>query len=130
MKSLTDARYISLATWRRSGKEVRTPVWFAAASENTFFSFSAAGAGKVKRLRNSSRARIASCDARGGNLGEWHEASACLVIDDQVEITRAYSLLMEKYGIQMLLTNVMSWLSGRINNRVVIRIELEVDGDP
>ncbi len=130
MKSLADARYIILVTWRRSGNEVRTPVWFAANSEKSFFCFSAAGAGKVKRLRNSSRARIASCDARGGNLGEWLEAKACLVNDDQVEITLAYSLLMEKYGIQMLLTNLMSWLGGRINNRVVIRIELEVDGDP
>jgi len=129
MKSLTNARYISLATWRRNGKEVRTPVWFAATNEDTFFCFSAASAGKVKRLRHSSRARVTSCDARGGNLGEWLDAKAYLVSDDQVEINRTYTLLKEKYGIQMLITNVMSWLSGRINNRIVIRIELEVADD-
>lgn len=125
MKSLADARYISLATWRRSGREVRTPVWFVATSADTFFCFSAADAGKVKRLRNSSRVQVASCDARGGSLGEWLKARAFLVVDDPVEITRTYTLLREKYGLQMAITNVMSRLSGRINKRIVIRIELD-----
>ena len=130
MKTLADARYISLATWRRSGKEVRTPVWFVATSDQTFFCFSAADAGKVKRLRHSSRAGVASCDARGRKLGEWFKARAYLVDDDPVEISRAYTLLREKYGIQMMITNLLSWLSRRINKRVIIRIELTAAGDP
>ncbi|MBQ73807.1 MAG: PPOX class F420-dependent enzyme [Gammaproteobacteria bacterium] len=125
MESLKNARYTSLSTWRRNGNEVSTPVWFAAASDTTFFCFSAADAGKVKRLRNSPRARVASCDARGGKLGEWHDAKAYLVTDDSDQTGQAYALLKQKYGIQMSITNLMSRLSGRINNRAVIRIELE-----
>ena len=128
MESLTNARYISLATWRMSGKEVRTPVWFVASSENTLFCFSAANAGKVKRLRNSSKASVAECDGRGGKLGEWYKANAYLVTDDYQQIEQVYSLLKRKYGIQMLITNFMSWLTGRINKRVVIRIEFEMSG--
>jgi uncharacterized protein len=128
MESLTDSRYISLATWRRSGKEVRTPVWFASTGTDTLVCFSAADAGKVKRLRHSSRSRIASCNARGGNLGDWCETRSFLV-SDKAEANRAYDLLKEKYGMQMAMTNLLSWLGGRINHRVVIRIELEVGGD-
>ena len=129
MKPLQHARYINFATWRKSGHEVRTPVWFAADNTNTLYCFSAANAGKVKRLRHSNRSRIATCDARGGHLGDWIDSRAYLVSNDQ-EIDQAYQLLKLKYGLQMAITNLFSWLSGRINNREVIRIELEsVDGE-
>jgi uncharacterized protein len=49
-------RYVSLATFRRSGAEVRTPAWFAAA-DGRLYVFTAGEPGKVKRLRHSSRAR-------------------------------------------------------------------------
>ena len=61
-------RYMSLATFRRSGAEVATPVWFAAA-DGKLYVFTAEQSGKVKRLRHSSRARVAPSDARGRVLG-------------------------------------------------------------
>ena len=61
-------RYVSLATFRRNGTEVATPVWFADA-DGQLYVFTAGDSGKVKRLRRSSRARIAPCDARGGSAG-------------------------------------------------------------
>lgn len=124
MSALTDARYLSLATWRRDGREVRTPVWFAAANDGILYIFSAGEAGKVKRLRARRRAAVASCDLRGGNLGEWVPARGYLV-EDAEEIDRAYSLLRRKYGIQMILTNFFSWIGRRIDKRALIRIELE-----
>ena len=45
--------------------------------------------GKVKRLRNSSRARIAPCDARGNVKGEWRDATA-RIVDDAALIERAH----------------------------------------
>lgn len=123
MNALQDARYISFATWRLNGNEVRTPVWFAAQDLNTLYCFSAANAGKVKRLRNSNRSRVATCDARGGNLGGWVNSAAYLVSNIE-EIERAYGLLKRKYGLQMAITNLLSWMSGKIKNRKVIRIEL------
>ena len=49
-------RYVSLATFRTTGAEVRTPVWFAAVGGKLYV-FTAGESGKVKRLRRSSRAR-------------------------------------------------------------------------
>ena len=120
--TLTEHPYLSLRTFRRSGKAVDTPVWFASAGPATHFVFSAADAGKVKRIRNSSAAQIASCDMRGGSLGEWQDCHAYLVTD-AVEIEEVYRLLDAKYRWRMRLTNFFSRLSGRINKRAVIKIE-------
>lgn len=120
MVALERARYVSLASYRKSGAEVATPVWFA--HENgVFYVFSAKDAGKVKRLRNSSRARLAVCDLRGRLLGEWHDAIA-EIIDHPGEIHRALKLLRRKYGWQMWLADVGAKLTGRFEQRVYIRV--------
>lgn len=115
--------YLSLRTFRKSGTPVDTPVWFAPDGASKLYLFSAANAGKVKRIRNSSSAQLASCDMRGGSLGEWHPCKAVVVSDEQ-EISHAYQLLLDRYGWQMRLTNFFSTLSGRINHRAVIRLDL------
>jgi hypothetical protein len=114
-------KYISLSTYRRSGVSVETPVWFVE-MEQKLYVFSARDSGKVKRLRNSSKARIALCDARGGLKGEWQDAEA-RVVEDRATIERAHDLLRTKYGFQMWLADVMSKLSGRLNRRAFIEID-------
>ena len=117
-----NARYISFRTFRRSGIAVDTPVWFASIDPESHYLFSAAGAGKVKRVKNSSAAQMATCDMRGGMLGLWHDCNAYVVLDT-TEINMAYALLARKYGWQMRLTDFFSQLSGRISQRIVIRLE-------
>ena len=115
-------RYLSLATYRRSGAEVATPVWFAA-TEGKLYVFTAAEAGKVKRLRHSSRARVAPSDARGRVRGDWRPAIARILTEPQA-IERARAALRAKYGGQMWLLDLFSRLSGRINRRAWIEIAL------
>jgi len=117
-----NARYISFKSFRRSGAAVDTPVWFASVDPDTHYVFSAADAGKVKRVRNSSTAQMATCDMKGGTLGHWHDCHAYLVLDS-AECNIAYALLTRKYGWQMRLTDFFSRLSGRINQRTVIRLK-------
>lgn len=119
------ARYVSLATFRRSGDAVRTPVWMAPGDE-AHYVFSAGNAGKVKRLRNSNRAEVAVCDVRGKVLGEWYPASA-RVVTESAEIELALKALRHKYGVQMWLADVGSRLSGKFRKRAYIRIELTGD---
>ncbi len=118
--NLDNASYLSLATYRRSGIAVNTPVWFAADNRN-YYVFSASTAGKIKRLRNSPAARIAPCDARGVVLGAWMDTQA-YIVDSSEQEHKAYQLLLEKYGWKMRVTNFFSWLTGRINHRSVIVI--------
>lgn len=120
--ALDDARYISFATFRKNGKQVNTPVWFAA-KDGKYYLFSAGRAGKVKRLRNSSRAKVAPCDVKGTILGDWIDAEAFLVTS-KAEQDHAYAYLGEKYGVQMTITNFFSRLTRRISKRAVISFTL------
>jgi len=122
MSALEEARYVSLATYRRDGREVATPVW-AAHEGGVWYVFSAGDAGKVKRLRARSKARLATCDMRGGNRGEWHDAEADL-IDDPEEIGRALAALRRKYGFAMRLADLGARLTGRYRKRAYIRVRL------
>lgn len=119
-KAFLDAQYLNLATFRKSGDAVRTPVWFS--HNNAYlYIFSAGEAGKVKRLRNSSRAEIAPCTYSGKVTGEWVPATATLITDPQ-EIKLALQCFDKKYGWQMRAFNFFSSLGGRINKRAYIRI--------
>jgi PPOX class probable F420-dependent enzyme len=118
--ALDASRYLSLATFRRSGAEVRTPVWFAAA-DGRLYVFTAGESGKVKRLRASARARVAPCDARGRVEGVWQEATARL-IDDAAVIASAHAALRAKYGWQISALDLVARLTGRIRRRAWIEI--------
>jgi hypothetical protein len=125
---MDDHRYVCLATVRRSGVEVKTPIWFAAVGEK-LYAVTAGAAGKVKRLRHSPRVRIAPCDARGRVQGVWRDGIGRIVTDPQV-IERAHAALRAKYGWQMWLLDVFSRLSGRIRHRAWVEIALPPPGTP
>jgi PPOX class probable F420-dependent enzyme len=125
---LEAAQYISLATFRRSGVEVATPVW-AAYQDGVFYVFSAGDAGKVKRLRVSPRARVAVCDVRGKLKGPWHEARA-EIITAPAEIETALAALRRKYGLAMRVADLLARLSGRMARRAYLAVRVdEVDSD-
>ena len=119
---MDEHRYVCLATVRRNGVEVKTPVWFATVGEKRYV-FTAGEAGKVKRLRHSPRARVAPSDARGKVRGEWREGSARILTDPRA-IDRAHAVLRSKYGWQIWLADALSRLTGRIRRRAWIEIQL------
>src|SRR5262249_2424259 len=118
---LDGERYLSLATFRRDGRAVETPIWFAG-DARALYAFSAGDAGKIKRLRNSPRAGIAACDARGRVHGDWSDARAYLVTDP-AQRAHADELLHAKYGWMMWLADTGSRLTGRHAKRAYLRIE-------
>lgn len=120
--TLDRQRYLSLGTFRRSEAEVKTPVWFAA-MDGKLYVFTAGESGKVKRLRRSSRARIAPSDMRGDVSGDWSDAVARIVTDPGT-IERAHAALRAKYGWQMWIGDLFSRLTGRIQRRAWIEIEV------
>ena len=117
-----DHRYLSLATYRASGAEVATPVWFVSV-DGTFYVFTAGDSGKVKRLRRSSRARVAPCNGRGTLDGPWQDATAHVVTDVST-IGRAQAEMSKKYGGQKRLLDLGAWLTGRIRRRAWIAIDV------
>src|SRR5262249_44589501 len=121
-RELDRHRHLSLATFRSTGVEVRTPVWFAAV-DGKLFVVTAGDSGKVRRLRHASRARISACDARGNVSGPWRDVRARVVTDPSV-IARASAAMRTKYGWQARLLDLFSSLTGRIRHRAWIEIEM------
>src|SRR5213083_2116862 len=87
-------KYLNLETYRKNGKAVATPVWFAQ-NGSVLYIYSLADAGKVKRIRNNPRVRVAPCDMRGKLLGEWSDARAEIVTGEAA--ARGMQLLNKKY---------------------------------
>ena len=122
LATLGGESYLNLATFRRAGRAVETPVWFAE-RDGKLYVFTEAAAGKVKRLRNDDRIRVAPCNVRGKLRGEWIEGRGRRV-DDPAVVERAYEALLAKYGLQMRISNFFSRLSGRIDKRAILELEL------
>jgi uncharacterized protein len=105
--ALRDHAYLSLETFRKNGTGVPTPVWFAADPEKqldsgaaSVFIYTVDNTGKVKRVRNNPRVRVAPCDRRGKLLGEWVEARAEVVTGETA--ARGLKLLTQKYFLKRL----------------------------
>jgi PPOX class probable F420-dependent enzyme len=118
----TTERYVSLATFRRNGREVRTPVWLAEL-DSRYYLFSEGKAGKVKRIRANGRARLSACDLRGRVKSDWLEARG-RIVDDSDLIERAYAVLRKKYGWSMKIGDFFSKLARRYDKRVIIEVEV------
>jgi PPOX class probable F420-dependent enzyme len=115
-------RYVNLATFRKSGKEVRTPVWIAADGDRLYV-YTNRTMGKVKRIRNDGRVRIAPCDARGGVRGEWEDGHARM-LDEPDAIARGLDAIIRKYGWMMRAALLASRVSGRYADRAIIEIDV------
>ena len=113
-------KYLNLETLRKTGTAVRTPLWFA--EENgLLYIYSLADAGKVKRIRNNPRVRVAPCDMRGNLKGDWVDGQARLLEGD--EANQANRLLDDKYGLMKRIGNLTSNLMGR--KRAFLAIKLD-----
>ncbi len=122
-EALLAAEYLNLATFRKNGDKVATPIW-AAPAGSAFYAFSEGKAGKVKRLKNSSKALLAPCTVSGKSLGTWHDAQA-FVVNDAEEIQTAYRALKAKYGWKVSALNVLAKVGRKYHKRAILRIEVD-----
>ncbi|ROS01567.1 hypothetical protein EDC56_2009 [Sinobacterium caligoides] len=119
---LNNAQYMSFTTYRKTGVAVSTPLWCAGDGHH-YYIFSAANAGKVKRLKNSTKAALTPCNFKGDTYGNTLPASAEL-ISEKSDILRAQQVLLKKYGWQLRLTDLLSRLSGKYHKRQYIRVTI------
>lgn len=95
MSEFTGKKYISIETYRKTGDPVRTPVWFVEENGELFVRTDS-DAGKIKRIRNNPRVRVATCDMRGSIKGAWVDGEARTI--DTGSSEHVFSLLKKKYG--------------------------------
>jgi PPOX class probable F420-dependent enzyme len=113
--SMGRQKYISLTTFRRTGAAVATPVWFARLEE-TVYVYSAATAGKVKRIRNNSQVQLAVCTMRGRVKSPTISGVARIVTDPQ-EQAQAKAALDAKYWMARRLLGLLNRTIDRVQGR-------------
>jgi PPOX class probable F420-dependent enzyme len=98
-------KYLNLQTFKKTGEGVSTPVWFAEdpaapldSSDAKLYIYTIGVSGKVKRIRNNPRVKIAPCDMRGQLLGDWVDARAAIVTGEEAA-----------YGMQLLNKKYVPW---------------------
>jgi len=92
-------RYLSLATFRKNGVAVYTPIWFAEYDDKLCF-MTSSKLGKVKRIRNNPQVRIAPCTMRGKITGP--EFSATVRVMQPEEFARVRQAINAKYWLARL----------------------------
>ena len=124
-EALREHKYLNLETFKKSGAGVKTPVWFAADPHSDIagdgarlFFYTIGNTGKVKRIRNNGRVKIAPCTMRGDLLGEWSYARAEIVTG--AEADRGMALLNKKYFPWKQLLGLFAFFTRR--ERVVLAI--------
>jgi uncharacterized protein len=93
-------KYISLATFRKNGAKVPTPVWFGEEGDKLYI-MTIASTGKIKRIRNNPQVEVAPCTIRGKVTGEALPALARILAPE--ENKHAHKTITRKYW--------MAWLT-------------------
>ncbi|MXG90349.1 PPOX class F420-dependent oxidoreductase [Nocardioides flavescens] len=123
---LGDESFVSLTTYRRTGKPVPTPVWVVRDGDDLVV-WTSRDSGKVKRLRRDQRVALAPCSRRGRVAPDAPRISATArVQESEREVGDAERLLRRKYGVQFHLVTtierVVTLVRRRSSPRVALRI--------
>jgi PPOX class probable F420-dependent enzyme len=92
-------KYISLATFRKNGEKVATPVWFGEDGNNLYV-MTRSDMGKTKRIRNNPQVRVAPCTMRGKITGAEYAALARILPPE--EHAHAREAINRKYWMARL----------------------------
>ena len=96
---LAGQKYISLATFKKNGSPVRTPLWFAEQDGKLYF-MTRNDSWKYKRIRNNPQVTVAPCNMRGTVRGPEFSGRARIL--PSTEWGTALQALKRKYWMMRL----------------------------
>jgi len=79
--------YVNLATFRKNGNPVLTPVWFGEQNDKLYV-MSQPHSGKCKRIRNNPQVQVAACTMRGRITGPTFSGKARIVSPEETPAAR------------------------------------------
>jgi PPOX class probable F420-dependent enzyme len=123
---LAKAQYILLTTFTKDGRPKPTPIWAALDTErgDRLLVITEGKSWKVKRIRNTPRVTMATCNMRGRPTSEDVEGTAAVL--DKSQTGAVYDAIGKRYGILGAVFNFVSKLRGGMQNNV--GLELKVAG--
>ncbi len=111
LEEIESEKYISLETYRKSNKPVRTPVWFVIKND-LIYVVTRDQTGKAKRLRNNQQVKIATCTIRGKVTGEWIPGTAKILTEEETK--EVVKWRDKKYGFMAKIAKFLSKSKGEL----------------
>ena len=128
---ITDAKYVSLVTFRISGDRVPTAVWFTKFGDaaNTYCVITETNAGKVKRIRQNPRIEIQVCDIKGkvkASATTYSGVARLVTGSEAIAIRKAiakrYGITYKIFSIYNLIGSVLKRRSGQPETNIVFTL--------
>jgi PPOX class probable F420-dependent enzyme len=118
LEQIKSEKYISLETYRKNNQAVRTPVWFVI-KDDSLIIVTRDQTGKIKRLRNNQKVKIATCSIKGKTSMAMTSGTAQILTEEETE--KAVKLRDKKYGF---FSKVAKFLTKRKGNLVAISVKV------
>ncbi|WP_375492028.1 PPOX class F420-dependent oxidoreductase [uncultured Jatrophihabitans sp.] len=114
--------FVSLATFRRSGERIATPLWVVGDGAGLRF-WTPRGSGKVKRVRHNQHVELRPCDRRGRVAPDAPTVTGQAdIVDDPATMRAVADALRAKYGWQYRFVTVLEKLRPAMTDRVVVAV--------
>jgi PPOX class probable F420-dependent enzyme len=117
---VAQSEYILLTTFTKDGRPKPTAIW-AARDGYRLVVITQESSWKVKRIRNTPRVTIATCDRRGNSAGEAVEATAAIL--DKSANGATYDAIGKRYGLLGKTFSLFSKMRGGLKNNVTIELK-------
>jgi len=121
LDALSQSKYLSITTVRKSGEKVATPVWVTSDGD-ALFVITGATSGKVKRIRNNPNVELAPCDARGRISGR--SVSGVVELLDAQGTEHVRKLVAKRYGLMYKAMQLVERVRRNAGDSVGLRITL------
>ena len=111
LSEIESQKYISIETYRKDGTPVQTPVWFVVKNEQLYI-VTRDKTGKIKRLRNNQKVKIATCTIKGKITGQWIQGLAQILTESETQ--EAVNWRDKKYGFIAKIAKFLSKSKGKL----------------
>ena len=119
LDQIKSEKYISLETYRKNNQAVRTPVWFVIKNDLVII-VTRDQTGKIKRLRNNQKVKIATCSIKGKTSMTMVQGTAQILTEK--ETANAVKLRDKKYRF---FSKVAKFLTKGKGNLVAISVKID-----
>ena len=111
LEEIDSEKCISLETYKENNQPIRTPVWFVI-KKDLIYIVTRDQTGKVKRLRNNKKVKIATCTFKGKIIGKGVDGTAKMLADAESKEVEKWR--NKKYGFMAKVAKVFSRNKGKV----------------
>ncbi len=112
-----DEKYVLLTTFRRDGRPVATPVWWADMGDGSFAFWTSSASGKAKRLAHTPRVTVQPCNGRGAVKPDSTPLAATARVVSGAELEAIRQRVVAKYGFMTRVTKLLARIGGLVKGK-------------